>query len=107
MGYLKSAKPALFFEYDPSYFTAFGDDGLSTLAALSDIGYKEALFYDNLGRFLVSASLNDKERLDQLTGYIKGHNGTIPFYDLCIFHADDDGLARELIKDESFVNNSR
>ena len=104
MEYLKRAKPTIFFEYDPTFFTETGCDGLSTFKDLSSLGYKQAAFYDNYGRFIISADIADRKLMVQLTSYVKDRQGGFAFYDICVFHADDNDLADRLAAEEAKIN---
>jgi FkbM family methyltransferase len=97
---LKNDKPVLFFEYDAKYIKAQGDDGISIFASLADIGYNKMLYYDNYGKFLISISTRDKRMIEQLYSYITKGEGAFYYYDICIFHDNDDDLAEITIANE-------
>lgn len=102
--YIKNTKPVLFIEYDEVYLSKINDDGLTTLKVLKDIGYNKVMFYDNFGRFLLSTELKNNKLIKQLHLYIKNKKGGFPYYDLCIFHEDDNDIATKFIKDETQFN---
>lgn len=93
-------KPVLFFEYDADYLEALGDDGLSFFSELAELGYSKALFYDNFGKFVISASVTDSSLIKQLYAYIRRKEGSYYYYDVCVFHEDDNQLADSIIEKE-------
>jgi len=99
--YIKQIKPVLFFEYDTVFLAEQGDDGVSTLLTLEGFGYKDAIFYDNGGRFVVSIDLHNHLQLRQLHNLIdKNYRSPFPFYDIVLFHEDDADIARKFISSE-------
>lgn len=100
LNYVSRIKPVLFFEYDKLFLSQVGDDGISTLNQLREIGYDDIIFYDNYGRFLLSDTLNNEIILKQLDNYIVARKGAFEYYDLCVFHKDDKDIAREFIDAE-------
>lgn len=99
--HLKSVKPVLFFEYDTVLMAKTQEYGLDTLKILRDIGYEDVLFYDNLGRFIVSLPLSNFSNIEQMHNYIQGYKAPFTYYDLCVFHADDRVLAQQFIISET------
>ncbi len=104
LNYIKQTKPILFIEYDEVYLSNINDDGLSTLKILKDIGYNKIMFYDNFGRFLLSTELMNDKLIRQLHAYIKNKKGGFLYYDLCIFHNDDNDIAAKFIEEETQFN---
>jgi FkbM family methyltransferase len=98
--YINRTKPVLFFEYDKLFLSQQDDDGVTTLEQLRDKGYEIILFYDNYGRFLLSDTLNNKLMVKQLDNYINARKGAFEYYDLCIFHKDDEDIALKFIDSE-------
>jgi len=86
--YLKDIKPVIFFEYDPDLLARNGNDGLALLNSLEDLGYKNALIFENTGLFLLSAKLNNKQLLEELNYYLSGFKG-YRYFDICLFHQED------------------
>lgn len=101
--YLSRTKPVLFFEYDRVFLKEAGDDGLNTLWQLASLGYQTALFYDNLGRFMVSTTLDDRRLITQLHDYIEGRKSPFPYYDICLVHREDNEFATRLVRLETEV----
>lgn len=104
--YLQKTRPVLFIEYDRCLLSNVNDDGLSTLFKLEEIGYETVMFYDNFGRFILSAELQNKKLIEQLHFYIDDKKSAFPYYDICLFHKDDKEFAEEVINSESafFIN---
>lgn len=92
---LKVAKPIVFFEYDPFFLSKQNDDGISIFAALSSIGYKKALIYDNFGDYILSIELINSYQVEDLHNYISGRGGS-RYYDICVFHSEDDDLFEKI-----------
>jgi len=104
--YIADVKPILFIEYDRVFLSDIGDDGISTLQILEKLGYDKILFYDNFGRFILSAEMTDHLLIEQLHDYIEGKKSAFPYYDLCIFHAADSNIADEFISEEMLFRKS-
>lgn len=98
---LKRDKPIIFFEYDAVFLSQQNDDGLSIFGEFLNLGYKKAIYYDNFGKFLLSTDIDNSELLAQLYSYINKKEGcTIFYYDVCLFHQEDEELANEIISKE-------
>ena len=97
---IKKNKPILFFEYDSVFLSQQNDDGLSIFDDFRELGYYKILYYDNFGKFILSADLNQKELLAQLFAYINKKESAFPYYDVCLFHQDDTELAIDVVKKE-------
>lgn len=98
---LKRDKPVIFFEYDNVFLSQQNDDGLSIFKDFLNLGYKKAIYYDNFGKFLLSTDIDNSELLAQLYSYINKKEGcTIFYYDVCLFHEEDEELANEIISKE-------
>lgn len=104
LNYIKSVKPILYFEYNRDNMSKIGEDGISTLFLLDELGYNNILFYEAAGRFVLSTSLKNRKLIRQLHNYADGHNASIYYFDLCIFHEQDDDLAALFIKSEELYN---
>ena len=89
--FLKSAKPIIFFEYDPFFLAEQGDDGISLFNDLSSYGYKNLLIYDNFGDLMLSANINNSRLLEELHLYFSGRLGH-RYCDICVFHTEDSDL---------------
>ena len=87
--FLRDVKPVLLFEYNRENLDPLGEDGISTLELLRQIGYDSALVYDNKGRLLLKCSFRDKSLLLDLHEYSDGKTGMINYYDIITWHQDD------------------
>lgn len=100
MEYIKRIHPVIFFELDRFLLSQAGENGLQTLSQLKNIGYARAIFYDNSGRFLLDANLADEKLIQELYLYTHGKSGAFPYYDISVFHGDDNDIADSIIADE-------
>lgn len=92
---LQQHQPVIFFEYNKTNMRAIGEDGLSTLFSLEKYGYHAALFFDNYGRFMLTAPLSDKELIKSLHDYTEDGVSQVGYYDICLFHQQDAQLAAQ------------
>lgn len=92
--------PVLYFEFNKSNMEAINEDGLSTLLSLKKYGYQTIIFFDNKGRYLLSASISDTDLITQLHHYADEKNSEIAYYDVCLFHDTDKAIATDFIKGE-------
>lgn len=98
---IKRDKPVLFFEYDAGYLSQQNDDGLVIFKDFLEMGYNKALYYDNYGKFLLSIEISNELILKQLYAYInKKEDAAFPYYDVCLFHQEDNDLADFCIEKE-------
>ncbi|QKJ31426.1 FkbM family methyltransferase [Mucilaginibacter mali] len=97
---IRKDKPVLFFEYDAVYLKEQNEHGTQTLTDLHGLGYSKAIYYDNYGKMLISTTLDNQQQLEQLHTYMGNRDAAFPYYDVCLFHADDDALADEVIAKE-------
>ena len=99
LGFIKRAKPVLFFEYDPHFCPEDPDAGLATIRLLVGAGYRRFAYYDNFGNYLTDIDSQDQGRFEDLDHYLHSNRlyGTaIYYFDICAFHGDDVDLADEL-----------
>ncbi|WP_448702193.1 FkbM family methyltransferase [Mucilaginibacter sp. AW1-3] len=97
---LKNNRPVLFFEYDASYLEKLGESGTELLFDLYHLGYRTAIYYDNYGKLLLSVSLENQDIVKQLYAYMRKGEGAFYYYDVCLFHEDDNELAKDIIASE-------
>jgi len=98
--FLKRARPAVFFEYDPYFLSLQKDDGLSIFPLLRGLGYHQLLVYDNFGTLAETIELSDETGLVKMHQRQVGHGGA-KYVDLCAFHADDDDVFQTLRHSEA------
>ena len=93
--YLQAAKPVLFFEYDPYFLQMQKDDGISIFKFLLDLGYEDALLYDNQGALSGTLELRDAKAAQAIHAKSSGFKGEF-YYDICAFHQEDRDLFDDL-----------
>jgi len=98
--FIQKAKPIIFFEFDEVYFRLNGQVNYEWRKSLIEFGYNKIIFYDNFGHFLLSTELENEKLIEQLILYISKRDGAFNFYDLCVFHGEDDAMASEIIQTE-------
>ncbi|NCI46614.1 FkbM family methyltransferase [Sediminibacterium soli] len=97
---LQRRQPVIYFEYNRSNMDAIGELGLPTLFSLEQYGYHSITFFDNKGRYLLTAPLNQHELIRQLHEYAAEGESGIAYYDICLFHHTDQDLADRFIAQE-------
>ncbi|WMW24312.1 FkbM family methyltransferase [Methanolobus sediminis] len=97
--YISATKPIIFFEYDPFFLSKQNDDGISIFAMLRSLGYKVALIYDNYGFYMLSTYLTNLHLLEDLHNYISDRGGKY-YYDICVFHSEDEDLYNNIRQSE-------
>ena len=98
--FLAQSHPALMFEYNRDNMDAIGEKGTDTLAMLRDLGYSQVVFHDCNGRFFTAAALSDDALVGDLLDYADGRHGAIYYFDLTLFHREDNDVALEFIQAE-------
>lgn len=97
---IQQHKPVLYFEYNKSNMDAIKEDGLSTLLSLEKYGYRKVLFFDNRGRYMLTAPITNQTLIKELHYYADESNSEIAYYDLCLFHEEDEDLATIFLQGE-------
>jgi FkbM family methyltransferase len=92
--------PVLFFEYNRDVMEKIKEDGLSTLLSFASYGYNKIAFFDYMGRLLLATTMKNTEEITYLHQYAIGKNNLLGYYDICIFHQQDEALANDFIKAE-------
>jgi FkbM family methyltransferase len=98
--FIASAKPIIAMEYHRLNMRRIGEEGLPTLWQLRELGYHDAFFFDNGGRFILATSLDQEEVIQDLHDYADGKEGGIFYYDLYLFHSDDTKIAASFKNEE-------
>lgn len=99
-GLLEKQKPVVYFEYNRSNMDAIKEDGLSTLFSLEKSGYHSVIFFDNKGRYVLTADIKDHDLIRQLHNYSDEKKSGIAYYDICLFHESDNDIAKQFIDQE-------
>lgn len=92
--------PVLFFEYNRDVMKKINEDGLSTLLSFANYGYNKIAFFDYMGRLLLATTMKNREEITYLHQYAIGKNNLLGYYDICIFHKQDDAIANDFLKAE-------
>jgi len=96
---LEPCQATLFFEYDPCLWPIAEDQAFGIFGKLRQIGYGNAMFYENNGDYLVSASLDDERTLEDLHAHVTGRD-TFKYWDVAVFKDVDLDRADALRKTE-------
>jgi FkbM family methyltransferase len=98
--FIRDKHPVLTFEYNRDNMDAIGEKGTGTLAMLRDLGYSQVVFHDASGRFFTATTMSNEGLIRDLLNYADGKDGAIYYFDLTMFHTDDDDIASEFINEE-------
>jgi FkbM family methyltransferase len=90
---LEHTKPILFFEYYPTCSELVGQNAFPVFATLASLGYSVILIYQNLGRYFMSLSLDQRDAIQDLHHFILDLGG---FCDVVAFHSEDHDVAINL-----------
>ncbi len=93
-------QPVLFFEYNRDVMEHIGEDGLSTLLSFGRFGYNKIAFFDYMGRLLLVTTMQNTDEITYLHQYAIGKNNLLGYYDICLFHQQDDAVATDFLKGE-------
>jgi len=94
-GLLRSARPAIFFEWQPEFLEMQHEDPLSIFPWLAERGYDELLLYGNLGHAIAIYRTGDEAGLRTALNRIDGR--TIHYYDVLTVHRNTSGPLRDLL----------
>ena len=93
--FIKTAKPILFFEYDPFFLKNQQEDGISIFSLLQSLEYHSIVIYDNFGRYLISLALSETNQIADMHGYLLDRLGDF-YYDICAVPAVDLEIIQQL-----------
>jgi FkbM family methyltransferase len=93
--FIQTAKPILFFEYDPFFLKNQKEDGILIFSLLQLLGYHSIVIYDNFGRYLISLPLTEANQIADMHGYLLNRLGDY-YYDICAVHAEDLEIVQQL-----------
>lgn len=97
--FLATAKPAVYLEYDPFFFSTPDPDGFDIFANLRNLGYETALFFKNTGEIYAKSKLSDTDRLLALHAECSGKFGK-SYFDVCIIPEEDHDVGELIYKYE-------
>jgi FkbM family methyltransferase len=89
--FLQTAKPIVFFEYDPFFLKMQNDDGISVFSFLIENGYSGMIIYDNVGDLMLCLPEIQIERIEELHLYFSDRRSS-QYYDICVFHSEDQDI---------------
>jgi FkbM family methyltransferase len=92
---IRTARPAIFFEWQPEFLLMQQEDPFSIFPWLAERGYDELLLYDNVGQAVAIHRTADEAALRAALNRIDGK--TIHYYDVLTVHRDTAGTLRELL----------
>jgi FkbM family methyltransferase len=87
--WISAARPVLSWGHDMGRDEAAAGPGLGILERLLEIGYRDALLFDNTGEFIQTVSLEARQQLADLSGYLLGGEQFHGYCDVCAFHEED------------------
>jgi FkbM family methyltransferase len=96
---LRSAKPVVFFEYDPFFLAQQDDNGVAIFALLAGHGYAGLIIYDNFGDLLLCMPKIEIDRIEELNLYFSGRRSQ-QYCDICAFHQEDQDLYEQIRQSE-------
>lgn len=94
---LSAKKPVVYFEFNRTNMDAIKENGLGTLLSLEKYGYHTVIFFDNRGRFMLSVPTNQHGIISQLHQYADETGSEIAYYDICLFHDEDQDIAGQFV----------
>ena len=101
---IREKRPVIYFEYNRINMEAIQEEGLSTLLTLGEVGYRNVILFDNKGRYLMKVPIEQVDILKDLHRYAKDGDSCIAYYDICLFHEDDNDLAEQFVAAENQLN---
>jgi len=96
---LSQIKSILFFEFDPAFYTDASAIGRAIFEELHQIGYRDAVFWENTGEYLLTAALSNTPLIEDVGQFYAGRNH-LRYCDVCVLHADDHDLAQAIRQSE-------
>lgn len=94
---IRKHRPVVFFEYNRQNMISINEDGLSTVLSFAELGYNKILFFDHKGTLMLADSVKNKELVTYLHDYASSAKNLIGYYDICLFHEQDDQLAENFL----------
>lgn len=97
---IKKHKPVVFLEYNRQNMISIKEEGLPTLLSFAAAGYNKVAFFDHKGTLIVATSIKNTETVTYLHDYASSVKNLIGYYDICLFHEEDDQLAEDYLSIE-------
>lgn len=93
-------KPVVFLEYNRQNMKAINEEGLPTLLSFAAAGYNKAAFFDHKGTLVLATSIQHTEEITYLHEYASSPRNLIGYYDICLFHEEDNDVAAKFLEME-------
>lgn len=93
-------QPVLYFEYNGENMSTIREDGLTTLLSLKQAGYRDIHIYDCIDNLIMVTTLDNADVLRQLHDYAHRKRSMVPYFDICIFHENDNDLSKQFYESE-------
>lgn len=103
-GFIDRVHPVVSFEYNRQNMEVIGEKGIGTLAMLKELGYDKIIFHNAMGKLLCVASLSEFDLIQDLHDYIGLADNGVIYYDVTLFHANDDDIADVFAQGERLRN---
>ncbi len=97
---ISNLKPIVYLEYNGENMNKIGENGFNTIMLLKKYGYHNIYIFDCINNLIFSTTLDNNDALKQLHDYAHNKNTMIPYFDICVFHSDDTGIANDFINFE-------
>jgi FkbM family methyltransferase len=97
---LVQRQPALLFEYNRGAMDQTDEPGLRIFSFLKEIGYDQFLVYDNMGRYVCAATLENMDFIRDLHDYADNSDGMINYYDFLVFSRKDGEFGQHFLESE-------
>ena len=91
---LVSAKPVVFFEYDPYFLIKQQEQPMEIFNVLYSLGYSRLVLFDNLGKLLCEVATHNHDLLADFTAYYNNEGKS--YLDICALHSSDEDLISEI-----------
>jgi hypothetical protein len=91
------------FEHNREALATSGEDNIAVFEHLRAAGYRTLLLWDSYSRFLLSASLENGNMIQDLHDYVafdREYVSKVGYWDLCAFHESDDDVAARCLATE-------
>lgn len=98
--FIEKHKPVILFEYNRDVMKTINEDGLSTLLSFGKLNYNKILFFDHLGRLLLTTSLQNEDQIIDLHNYAITKANLLGYFDICLFHKNDNDIAHSFLNEE-------
>lgn len=97
---IQKHKPVVFLEYNRQNMISIREEGLPTLLSFAAAGYNRIAFFDHKGTLMLASSIQNAELVTYLHDYASSPKNLIGYYDICLFHQEDDQLAETFLNQE-------